>query len=595
MIQWKERLYAFLIRKFVGPWLDEETSRQQLYQLIDVSLQDGIFVLRNVSLSTDKVTAAIKQPIRIRKATIDKLEIRLNLQEHQQQDKDDTKTSSESSLAWRAWKLGSAGAVAVMVQVLIEGILVEIDPISESVHQVPVPSNVAENSETSKGMFSSYMDAVLASLRLSVDIRNMEVKLYSTLDEEHSQHWVSFRIQSLSYHDINQTTTVPPTSEEKERSYETIMQKTVEVQRISVLVGTQKEPEKASITTVGLLDGKSQLKLRVIEYFSPLDDSAKSEKPVQIQHDIDISLGQKLSFLFDGSTIETVAHLVQQYLQSSVLLGQIKTGSTETHVAVVESTCIPKDSLEEDRRQAEEDMQTLDVIMKQYIEARRLAEQNQMKGGMLLPDEDDPENMTFDVFFDANDQSIYRYSTVMSHLGDTSAESGDADFVYLKFRLLLPSGSLKLTYGESKLVYLLAEFSDFAASASFSSNASVLSATVNQLEIEESCVVHLQVDGRRRTEISRVLHFTTYDNSRELSSKDEGELLIESPCLSIDVKRMKHQDTLQCQLHIEPVQISLQHPTLENLSRFAQNLRLPPSKSADDVPTDEGKVDGSRN
>ena len=63
MIQWKERLYAFLIRRFVGPWLDEEAS-QQLYQSIDVSLQDGIFVLRDVSLATQKLTALLQKPVR---------------------------------------------------------------------------------------------------------------------------------------------------------------------------------------------------------------------------------------------------------------------------------------------------------------------------------------------------------------------------------------------------------------------------------------------------------------------------------------------------------------------------------------------------
>ena len=142
MLQWKERLYAFLIQRFVGPWLDEESS-QRLYQSIDVSIQDGIFVLRDVSLATEKLTSLLQHPVRIRKATIDKLEIHLSLEEHGQQEEEQQQPQTEysvSSLAYRAFKLGSAhtpGAFGLVVQILVEGIRIEIEPAESFVRHVP--------------------------------------------------------------------------------------------------------------------------------------------------------------------------------------------------------------------------------------------------------------------------------------------------------------------------------------------------------------------------------------------------------------------------------------------------------------------------
>ena len=591
MIQWRERLYAFLIRRFVGPWLDEESSRQ-LYQLIDVSIQDGVFVLRDVSLATQKLTSVLKQPLGIRKATIEKLEIHLNLQEHQE---GETGSSPESSLAWRAWRLGSAhvhGAVSVVVKILVEGIIIEVEPTNEVTQQTPALDVPKVGASTSTGMFSSYMEAVLASLRLSVDIHGLEVKCFAPRKDRGPEDWLSCRIQSFSYHDLNQTASA---ASSEDRPYETIMQKAVDVHRVSIFVGSQKEGETSSSTMVALLDGSSRLRLRVVEYFSRVEGEANTERPTQIQHDVDVSLGQKMSFLFDERNAQGIVRIVHQY-QASLAQSITKTPNNEQHETpeVVQSPSL-RDT--EDRRHAEEDVETLNDIMRQYQEARRLAEQNQMRGGMLVPDEDDSNNMTYDVFFDANDQSIYRYSTVMSHCVDGSSEQGQMDFVSVKGRIFLSAGSFKLAFGTTKMEYLLATFSDLSANASVSAKTTVVSMNVGFLEIEESYTIPFPAGGRKRTEISRVLHFVNGEDSTDSAHQgDKGELLLNSACFFMEVKTTKHPDETQCQLNLEPVQVSFNPSTLPNLTLLAQKLSVPPtvSSGAEISTTDRNKTDGSR-
>ena len=58
MIQWKQRLYAFLLRRILGPFLDDESSKI-LHDSIDFSLQEGRFVLKDVSLNSEFLTEKV--------------------------------------------------------------------------------------------------------------------------------------------------------------------------------------------------------------------------------------------------------------------------------------------------------------------------------------------------------------------------------------------------------------------------------------------------------------------------------------------------------------------------------------------------------
>jgi hypothetical protein len=572
MIQWKERLYAFLIRKLVGPWLDE-ASWARLYQSIDVSLQDGSFVLRDVTLSTRKLTSVLRKPVRIRKATADKLEIYLSLQEP---GKSEEEGAVPSSLAWRAFTLGSThtpGAVSVVVRVVVEGLVLEFDPSSELMLQQYATKVEDVTEQASKGMFAAYMEAVLASLRLSVEVKDLEFRLYSEepVSEDSPQDWLALRVQSLSYNDVNAGAAT-------ERNYETILQKSLDVTRISVEVGTSQRSaeKKASSTMVALLDGNSRFRLRMIEY-RPQRSPSSADHLNPIQQDTEVSLGQKLNLFLDQATMLGLGRILRSYSAFSHSMTTSEQNTPGVDVVVHEPT-------EADRKQVEEDMETLDGIMKQYNEARRLAERKEIRGGMLVADD---ETMTYDAFFDANDKSVYRYSTMMSQCQASGAGDGDADFVHTKARLHLSAGSFKLAFGtgKSQPEYLLASFSDLNATSSVSANSSTTSLGLQNLDIEDSHEVINVPGGRFKTEISHVLQFTGSEEPGDLT-KDEGELLLNSPCVSIEVEKKPDPDELLLNVSLEPIQFTGHTATLDNMSLLSKALSEAFAKSKPEASKD---------
>jgi len=102
---------------------------------------------------------------------------------------------------------------------------------------------------------------------------------------------------------------------------------------------------------------------------------------------------------------------------------------------------------------------TLDGIMKQHQEARKLAEQNKMRGGILAPSnacEDaghigEGDSKTFDVFFDANEKSFLHCALMMKD-SITTLQTGEAssDFVDAKLHLHLLGGGFKLSFRNRK-------------------------------------------------------------------------------------------------------------------------------------------------
>ena len=141
MIGWKQRLYAFLLRRVLGPLLDA-SSAQKLHDSIDVSLQEGKFVLKNISLDAAYLTEKLSEScpgLRVRSGRIDRLEINLRLRENYQND-DSTRT--QSSLAWRAMKLGSMNeslpAVSLIAESKIDGIFIELETIDHKLRKSTV-------------------------------------------------------------------------------------------------------------------------------------------------------------------------------------------------------------------------------------------------------------------------------------------------------------------------------------------------------------------------------------------------------------------------------------------------------------------------
>eukprot|EP00957_Ditylum_brightwellii_P090413 6885213-Ditylum_brightwellii.AAC.1 len=58
LTQWKQRLYAFLLRRILGPYLTP-SSNSKLHQSIEVALNEGSFVLKDVDLDPAYLTSLL--------------------------------------------------------------------------------------------------------------------------------------------------------------------------------------------------------------------------------------------------------------------------------------------------------------------------------------------------------------------------------------------------------------------------------------------------------------------------------------------------------------------------------------------------------
>ena len=670
MIPWKDRLYAFLLSRVLGPWLDEE-SLQLLHQSIEVSLQEGRLILKQIGLNTQKLTEKIGQrEWKICQATVGRLDVCLFLEEvsadtvEGDSRYEETSESMFPSLAWRAMALGSAASggrkIALMAKVTLEGIVVHVEP--SNIHdrreaavaqQAPndtstASSETAEESSTSStfttaanNMLSSFLEAALAALRLSVQINRLTVRIHtaiSNLDHEHSSvvgnepqisslscstyPWVELRVKSIFYRDAenqssfstNQSTSsyqsIGGARQTLSRltssadSYSTAMHKSLDLTRISVSVGTssgwetedsdQPIPSSTASTTMVLLEGITHVRMRVIEYSASSSSSTiktmeQTNSWPSLQQDVEVFLGQNLHFFVDEASLRAALELVSKFQKQETITQEPKTAHVE--IAGEQSVKTPSSSDRSDiSRQLKSstdavDKQAIEGIMEQYQEARRRAERNEVRGGLLLPDSetmDDGDVLTFDAFFDANDKSFYHYSTMLSKSqapGNDNEGTASKNFVHTKLRCHLNSASAKIAFQKEKSdEYILATLSDVQLSSSLSSLQSSHTIGVSHFEIEEG---RPDLESLGRVRIGSILSFSsieedTDDRIHEQLGHDE-EILVQAPCISVsatmsctpvDGPSTKTANSVMVDVDIEPFVLTCPPRVLHNLSFF---------------------------
>ncbi|KAL7574972.1 hypothetical protein ACA910_010791 [Epithemia clementina (nom. ined.)] len=643
MIPWKDRLYAFLLSRVLGPWLDDE-SLKLLHESIEVSLQEGKLILKHISLKTHYLTKKLdKSDWRICRATVGRLDVSLSLEEVRNATDDtndsniDETTESNitfTSFAWRAMALGSTvsggGKIALMARVVLDEVEIHVEPDSsgnstsqdkeetqgenkidnDEAGKNLLPSSDDSGDETpaagstftttAKHLLSSYLEAALAALRLSVEIHQLTVRLLPQQRHEPSpgssepqrislrieeqtpssvNPWVEVRVKSISYQDAekpssfmpHQTTTHNTTGKGRSNSlskltsskasYSTVMHKALDLTRLSLVVGKSSigeasadDPSLSTSTTLVLLEGITQLRMRVIEYkdlnyndnkFRTPDKPVSVEPPPTLQQDVEIFFGQKLSLFVDQESLQQLTRIASDLKGISCPTQRREMESTEVaeQICDIPSSTKTCDSSRQPRFSTETvDQKAIEGIMAQYNEARRRAERNEVRGGLLLPDIstiNEGEPITFDAFFDANDQSFYRYSTMLSKSQAlASANEGIAtkDVIHTKVRCHLNSASAKVSFQEQRDdEYLLATISDVEVSSSLSSSQSTLSLSVSHFEIEYGQVDR---DSRQTALIRSVLAFTSTDEdtsfrTNQQHDRDDDVILVQAPCIAV--------------------------------------------------------------
>ena len=516
MIQWKQRLYAFLLRRVLGPLLDA-SANQQLHDSIEFSLQEGKFVLRDVSLNADHLSERLAtngSVILIRKATVQRLEISLSLRENFPSSTTSTSSTPQSSLAWRAMKLGggttsesSLPAVSLVADIHVHGLELELVPVEtsggpqpERRQQSTTSSAATEaNPGTTKSTIGSYVDAALASLSLTLKLSNIHVKLCSKNDAQ-KETWVAVRLTSITYKDL------APTNASS--VCRTVLNKTIELSDVTILAGEEGGGSTGS-TVVAMAQGSGRLFFRMMEYSSPTLGKAPGSS-----QDIEVNLNHQFNFSLDQSSL--------RYLQCVANSFMVNDGQEQPDQAVKKHMMAAQNSLShlktawiDDEEADREDLKTLTGIMKQYREAYHLAENNQLRGGILVPSHayiddldalEEDEAMTFDVFFDANDQSFYNAASVLKEsVLMREDESGDGDSIQTKIRLHILSSCIKVNFSDPtqrlqsnrpSQEYVLLSMDDLNVSLSSSRRRSELTASVAHFEIEDAQLDPLSRPGQ---------------------------------------------------------------------------------------------------
>ena len=587
MIPWKQRMYAFLLRRVLGPFLDS-ASLQQLHESLDVSLYDGRCTLTDIALNVDYLREKLKSlPLRIRSARIQTLTVELKLQESI------STAETTSSLAWRALQLGSTQEtpdgtprISLFANVELGGVVLEVEPhVSE-----PSKESDAEESSTpttaTKSILSSYLDAALSSLQLSLSFKNIAIRLWSGGEQDCISHgddksWVEIRCQAISYQ------TIP--SSDDQLQYETTLHKVLNLQQISVLLGSSEDSARrnASPWTVALLEGSNRVSLRLIEYRSQRGEEP-SPRRIQAQQDIEVSLNQKLNVSVDTRSLGTLQTVLQR-VRAVVLAAPADSPAEESSEPV-------KDEIYDATN--DEDASTLTSIMRQYQQAKQLVERNEYRGGVLIPSQESADEVTFDAFFDANDASMYHYSTVLRESIMVADHSlSDDRWIHTRFRFHLPQGGIKVVFPTSvddsrteatqrHEEYILLTFHDMNASASLSNCSYEGTFSVDHMDVEDSLFVPSipEVPGKR-VEIGSIMRFVSRDGN--------ADILVQSPCLSVNVVKQhssEAESSIGVEIEMDPIEMTYSHATVEKASSLISTLASATSEVS--VPEDvKGRED----
>ncbi|KAL3941096.1 MAG: hypothetical protein SGBAC_004503 [Bacillariaceae sp.] len=645
MIQWKQRLYAFLLRRILGPFLDSE-SYQKLHDSIDVSFQEGKFVLKDVGLNADYLTQHSLQSkfpgLSIVKAKVDRLEISLTLNEtnHSTQAAEDGTSAaaappptSNSSFAWRAMQFGTSSAavpaVALLAEIVIDGTTIELEASSDQrsttkSQQALLPTSTpakqkAETEPSSKSLIGSYIDAALASLQLTLKVTKTQVILrQKPTGTEEFQPWISIGLSSISYQDVDISRNNNASLEKSKN--QTIFKKVVDISEIAIQAGERKVGVGSVMThpqsMVAMAKGSGQVQLRVFE--SIMDDGATS-----IQKDVEVNLNHQLHLSVDIVAIRQIKAVLQAVSQAS----NPPVDDSSKEPIEIAMTSLAGSPLDMDDATDQKDIQTLSVIMKQYREACHLAEKKQLKGGVLIPtsafrddgdvvvEEDLEDDGDFDLFFDANDQSFYNAASVLAESRRMQEESvhdhGESgDVVSTKLRFHLQRAGIKIVFRKSgggrTLAmcdeYVLLTMEDFNIVHRNSGTSSESTVSIALLAVEDA-----QLDRSKRPigsvsigggpivegvlDIDTLFGFT--------SSDDEGEIdqvLFEAPCISVSVKKdinpnTDTPDSVVCEASFLPLEVCIRQRTLSNLSSFAEQV----SDSTSTASNSDNQVTTSKN
>ena len=537
---WRHRFYAFLLRRAIGPLLTPKSASELRNSIQEIDWSTGEFCLVDVELDPVYLTSAIQgkkkkkddnndtdengggkndkkatvNNIAVYQANIRKIAIHLSVSDNV----DPSNNESSSSTARKATSAflqsmfgntdtanensgESSSSMAIKVHVELHGLDIVLAPGQNSsdtkMEWTQSPSynqqqhyqstitpkspgkeqqTTAETAPPAGGFFSSLIDSAMKSLRLSIDVSDVNIRAYSQYNSNNgneglnvsaiigrsmdgslaadNSNCLTLHIDSIRYYDLIETkdgkdsvsnrkedrrdNNTNPTSEKKTRE-KVVISKALDWDGIIIDTGVIGPGSKSTPLPIFQSHGGSKLRFRVFEKRSKsngFNNAVVNEKPSSVlsaRQSIDISLGERISIEVDLHSLTTVLQVANALTTPPEEDGDFvdayeEEENDDTYRTWEDTSDIANDQDGSSQQQQnilsdEFSRETYDQIMKQYTEARHLARTRELRGGLLIPsfdengggqnDVNDGGEISFDAFFDANDHSLSYYCSIM--------------------------------------------------------------------------------------------------------------------------------------------------------------------------------------
>lgn len=529
--KWKQSLYTFLLRRFLGPLLTDE-SKNELYNCIELSFQEGRFLLQNIFLEPSFLTNLFNDKgsdILVEKAFLRKLSINLSIRSSENYD-DSVNSSTDknygvgtvSTMRKILQLRNKSGTMSLFASIEIEGVEIHFSPLeskhntNDKVNTTPQTKHNLDDSDNktgTNGYFASIMDSVMASLRLGVTITDAHFRFIERRCSSSPRSWIGISLSSISYRDMIHPSTLHNQNDMMEFKMGEVLRKVIEISGFSIQ--TSSHDFATSKSTILNTDGVSTIQIRAFvdnnHEVDDVKDQALDDKNTNVYHDINVSLKERITVSLDLNRIQILQTIFESFEESFKETQQSKIDAQGEEADTILSS-------NESFNFGHCDTHTkyaADGIMQQYAEARHSARTREVRGGMLLPtsfgeqkdeglyDDDSSSQEVFDIFFDCNETSFSQYLSFMQSK-PVDNETNDPSIVEsfrTKISLNLLEGGLRIYFAdcdetlhdESAYVnslhyeeYILILFGGLNVNASFSESKTAFSLDLSHFEIEDA-------------------------------------------------------------------------------------------------------------
>lgn len=502
ILQWKQRLYAFLLRRVLGQILTERSSKNLSENISCCSLQEGKFIFSDLEFQPEYITQSLlllPSNVKVTHCSVSKLQVTLTLltsdanriaSDNTNGIVNETSTTGTNFL----WNLAN-NKVALKVQLDLSGILVEVSLQSEdktkqsqekkekcppdspqrtttTAATTTVDTDYGTTSANSGNDFwISCVDAVISSLRVTVKNVTLSFGMENENPTDHPMR-LSLTLQSATYYDntaiitknattgTNTTNIATAKQQLKEPASDIIMHKIIDFSSFSITVSSSSSLSAES--KVVSADGNAQVNLRVF----------RNSHTGIIFHDISVAIHQQWQVIpFDYSLIGGIPpnnafHRYQQQEQQPFLIfiqrlsyvfSSISNDCNSRLTPTTMAVNTEKDTAKHSRTSSIYPP-TTNTFDQFYTEARKSVEQNEVKGGILIPSNSAGSTVEYDAFFDCTDRSFSVYlSLVRPDAHDKFTSSTRIHFHLTEVTVLIPTccfitlGDLSMTGSISDL------------------------------------------------------------------------------------------------------------------------------------------------